>query len=188
MSEDKKKTTIVNLFGGAGCGKSTLAAGIFEALKMKHKNVELVTEFIKKWAHEGRFPKWSDQVYILGNQMREESVLYGRADVIITDSPIWLPAFYQQKFNNKNSMEIAIRSLVKEVEEEGMEYVNFWLEKIDEFQTEGRYQTKEEAHKLHDDLKEYLQKTVGLTLIDMPADHDTRKDLIIKEIEKIKGW
>lgn len=184
----KKQTMIVNLFGGAGCGKSTLAAGIFEALKMEHKNVEKVTEFIKPWTWIGRTPKWSDQMYILGNQIQSESILYGKVDVIITDSPIWLPAYYQEKFDKKTSMKIATQSIVKEIEDEGMKYVHFWLEKIENFQEEGRYQSKKEAHEIHEDLRHYLEEEIGLELLDIPVDHDTRKKIVIQKIKEIMGW
>ena len=42
-----KNTLVVNLFGGPGCGKSTLMAGIFHQLKLKGYDCEMVTEFMK---------------------------------------------------------------------------------------------------------------------------------------------
>jgi adenylylsulfate kinase-like enzyme len=42
-----EKLHVINLFGGPGTGKSTLAAALFTDLKMKGINAELVTEFAK---------------------------------------------------------------------------------------------------------------------------------------------
>ena len=42
-----KNTLIVNLFGGAGIGKSTLMARIFSELKVQGYDCEMVTEFAK---------------------------------------------------------------------------------------------------------------------------------------------
>jgi adenylate kinase family enzyme len=38
---------VINLFGGPGCGKSTLAARIFSILKLKDISCELINEYAK---------------------------------------------------------------------------------------------------------------------------------------------
>ena len=38
---------VINLLGGPGCGKSTVAAGIFHQLKSLGYSTELVTEYVK---------------------------------------------------------------------------------------------------------------------------------------------
>ena len=43
----KHKLPIINIFGGPGTGKSTLAAYIFHNLKCRHVEVEVVTEYAK---------------------------------------------------------------------------------------------------------------------------------------------
>ncbi len=48
------KTTIINLYGGPGAGKSTSAAYLYYLLKCQQENVELVREYVKKWAWENR--------------------------------------------------------------------------------------------------------------------------------------
>jgi pantothenate kinase len=44
------KTTIINVYGGPGAGKSTSAAYLYYLLKVAGKNVELVREYVKDWA------------------------------------------------------------------------------------------------------------------------------------------
>ena len=86
----EKKTTIINLYGGPGTGKSTSAAYFYYLLKAQGKNVELVREYVKDWAWEGRKISTYDQIYFLGKQVRRESMLYGKVDWIVTDSPIMM--------------------------------------------------------------------------------------------------
>jgi tRNA uridine 5-carbamoylmethylation protein Kti12 len=85
-----RKTTIINLYGGPGTGKSTSAAYLYYILKAEGHNVELVREYVKDWAWEGRQISTYDQIYFLGKQVRRESLLYGKVDWIITDSPVMM--------------------------------------------------------------------------------------------------
>ena len=43
----------INIYGGPGVGKSTLAASIFAFMKKRGDNVELVQEFVKQFAYLG---------------------------------------------------------------------------------------------------------------------------------------
>jgi len=47
-------TRVINLLGGPGVGKSTAAAKLFAKYKDEGKSVELVREYVKDWAWEGR--------------------------------------------------------------------------------------------------------------------------------------
>ena len=44
---DNKKLTVVNFFGGPGCGKSTTAAFLFGHMKVSDYKVELIHEVAK---------------------------------------------------------------------------------------------------------------------------------------------
>lgn len=48
------KTRVITLWGGPGSGKSTMAAEIYARLKRQLCNVEMVREYVKGWAWEGR--------------------------------------------------------------------------------------------------------------------------------------
>jgi nucleoside-triphosphatase THEP1 len=45
-------TTIINLYGWPGVGKSALVAKTFTTMKDIGYNVELVSEYVKQWAWE----------------------------------------------------------------------------------------------------------------------------------------
>jgi len=56
-------TTVINLWGGPGTGKSTSAAHLFGMAKIAGVNAELVQEYVKSWAWEGRTIHSFDQLY-----------------------------------------------------------------------------------------------------------------------------
>jgi len=88
------------LYAGACAGKSTVAKGLAYELGRKGYRIELVGEYIKKWAYEKKVPKSFDQLYIFGKQVNAEDYLLqsGGVDHIVTDSPILMQAFYARKF------------------------------------------------------------------------------------------
>lgn len=87
-------TLIVNLYGGPGTGKSTIAAGVFHQLKCDGVNVELAHEFAKDLTWEKRSKTLQFQPYVIGKQMYRIWRLIDQVDVIITDSPILLGSYY----------------------------------------------------------------------------------------------
>lgn len=60
------KTKIINLIGGPGVGKSTLAAEIFAELKKKGKSAELALEYAKDQVWDENLRILKDQLYIFG--------------------------------------------------------------------------------------------------------------------------
>ena len=86
---------IINIWGGAGVGKSTAAAGLFYEMKKLQLNVELVTEYAKDATWEKRYNILDDQIYIFAKQHRRIARLVNSGvDWVITDSPIPLGLVY----------------------------------------------------------------------------------------------
>lgn len=83
-------TLVVNLFGGPGTGKSTTASLVFGQLKSEGIRTELVHGFAKDLTWEKREEALRYQPYIFGKQSYHVHRLLGKADVIVTDSPILL--------------------------------------------------------------------------------------------------
>ncbi len=58
LKVDPERLKVINLWAGPGAGKSTTAAGLFNLMKIRGYNVELVTEFAKEMVYEGRLRGW----------------------------------------------------------------------------------------------------------------------------------
>ena len=142
---------VINLFGGPGCGKSTMAAYIFSKLKMQHINCELVTEFAKDktWEHNKR--ALACQPYVFGNQCYRIDKLKDQVDVIITDSPLFLAVFY----NYDKSIEPEFTQMVLK-KFNSFKNMNFFLIRNKKYNPIGRSQTEEEARALDNKIKSQL--------------------------------
>jgi hypothetical protein len=89
-----RKTLVVNMFAGPGCGKSTTAAGLFYRLKKSGVNCELVREYAKDRTWIGDYATLGYQPYVTAKQHFRQDTLDGKVDVIITDSPILIGLVY----------------------------------------------------------------------------------------------
>jgi len=63
-----KNTLIVNMFGGPGCGKSSMATSVFSHLKWKGWNCEYVSEVAKDLVWEDSLQTLGDQFYVSAKQ------------------------------------------------------------------------------------------------------------------------
>lgn len=138
----------INILGGPGRGKSTLAAALFAEFKnAQHQlglQVELVQEFVKTWAYTGRRPEGFDQFFVTASQMQaEEILLRSGVDVVITDSPVVLGTTYAPAFL-KNSLQSIVASY-----EAAYPSLNVILDCKKPFFQKGRFQTETEAEVLH---------------------------------------
>jgi len=94
-------TKIINLFGGPGTGKSTMAAKLYVQMKMSSLNIELAREAAKDFVWEGSTQFLTVTEYKLFNfahQYKRIIDLYGKVDYIISDSPLLLYAFYSSEW------------------------------------------------------------------------------------------
>ena len=161
----KKTTKIINLFGGPGIGKSTVAAGLFHLMKTQQMDVELVTEYAKDLVWEGRekFLRDPDQLYIFAQQYRRISRLIGKVEYAITDSPILFSMIYTQK-NPHEFMERFILDVWDTFENQ-----NFVLRRGTEFVDHGRAQSLAESLVIDEKIRTvlnlhaipYINVTVG---------------------------
>ena len=141
---------VINLFGGPGTGKSTLAAELFAALKKQGINCELVTEFAKDLVWSNRNHELQDQIYIFGKMYHHLWRLQDRVEVAIVDSPLPLCIYYGN--GRHEGFDMLVMSCFHEFEN-----INYILERRGfKYQQEGRYQTEQEADQVHDEIKDLL--------------------------------
>ena len=153
-------TTIINLYGGPGTGKSTSAAYFYYLLKSQGEHVELVREYVKDWAWEGRAITTYDQIYFLGKQVRRESMLYGKVDWIVTDSPVMMNLYYAQRYCSSTLAEgvrSATLAFYRQAVEDGHKHIHILLERNKPYIGAGRYQTETEALEIDVGVKRVLE-------------------------------
>jgi hypothetical protein len=134
-----KKTTIINLFGGPGAGKSTAAALIYARMKFRGLSCEYVPEFAKELAYVADRETLENQFYVSAIQFHRQHKLIGRVDYIVTDSPILLGKIYNNQFDG-------LGSLLEEIHRKTYS-VNVFLrrDKDDVFEQEGRIHNYKES-------------------------------------------
>jgi nicotinamide riboside kinase len=143
----------INLFGAAGTGKSTLAAKIFAALKEKHHDVELITEYIKPWAYEGRKAKSYDSLYVFSKQVKAEDTILRSVNAIVTDSPVLLNAAYGVYYKFPAAEELVGISKKFDIQ---YPVLNLRIERTVKYVQKGRYESKDEAHTFDEFLFQFL--------------------------------
>lgn len=146
----------INFYGGPGCGKSTIAAKIFSELKIRDYSIELVHEYIKKWAYAKRVPKSFDQVYIFGQQMHAEDLVYqSGVQHLVTDSPLYMQPFYSKIYNFSAWGELM---MIAKQYEKVHPSLNIFLDRAVAYQQNGRYETPEMALDRDAKMREFLEQ------------------------------
>lgn len=186
---EQRKTRIINFYGGPAVGKSTSAAYAYYLLKAAGLNVELVREFVKNWAYEKRDIGTYDQIYFLGRQVRRESMLYGKVDWIVTDSPILMNAFYSKIYCSPNladGIKEAIMAYYRQANEDGHKHYHVMLKRSKPYVNDGRYQTEEQAKEIDKGVRDML----GELEIPLLESETNEKDLseLLDQIKKAEGF
>lgn len=180
-------TLVVNLFGGPGVGKSTTAAWLFSKLKEEKTNCELVREYVKDWAWEERKISPLNQLHFLGEQSYRESLLYGRVDVVITDSPIMLCSFYQQHYTDQDYLLNPALDFMRHANStHDVSYLNIVLKRTKPYFAKGRYETEEQAKNIDVELVKWFNKN-NITYVNI--DPSDKNNLIetVSNYSPIKG-
>lgn len=176
------KTTIINIYGAPGAGKSTLAAQIYAELSKKGESVELVREVAKQWAWEGRQPSVFEQIYITTEQMFKETSLYGKVKYVVTDSPIELGDFYNLYYHGNTALTNEWLIEVSKASYPNVESLVGLFVPIEPklFQDTGRFSNLEESLIIEKQLKGYLSNQwLQFKVLNNP---ETRLQDALKEI------
>ena len=145
------KTIIVNLFGVPSAGKSRGAAYIFSMLKGHGINAELITEFAKDKVWENNTEVFKNQAYIFGKQSFRISRCRDKVDVIVTDSPLPLSAFYNSDPVLGDSFNETVMNVFNSYDN-----MNYLLTRSTPYNPIGRHQTEEESNALAVPMVEFL--------------------------------
>lgn len=180
-------TTVINLLGGSGLGKSTTAALVFGELKLLEENAELVQEYAKEWAWMGKKITPDDQDGICEEQYNREARLYGKVDYIITDSPLILGPVYQKYYSGSDPIFKTINERIKTAEADGVVYMNFLLSRNKQFNPKGRFETAEQAKEVDALLERYLkEKQIPFSTI-TSNDRERVNEIVTTVLDTKKG-
>lgn len=151
-------TVVINLLGGSGLGKSTTAALVYGEMKLKGADVELVREFVKEWAIQGRLIGPMDQGIIYGEQLSRETSLYDKSQYIVTDSPLILCPVYQQFYTGKSPIKETVLQDLQTAASKGVRHLNVVLGRNKPFNPKGRYETADQAKQVDAFLINFLKE------------------------------
>ena len=145
-------TLVVNLLGGPGIGKSTLAAEIFVYLKKSGVECEYITEYAKDKTWEDSQKTLSNQIYVFGKQHHKMFRVNDKVEVMICDSPLLISIVYGDVQNEDNFYKLIIDEFNK------FNNINFYLKRDTVYDPIGRNQTEEEAKKIDNKIEDILNE------------------------------
>jgi len=147
----KRSTICVNLFAGAGAGKSTCASGVFTLLKHHNVNAELITEYAKDLVWEERLHLNRSDLEIFTEQLKRQHRLKGKVDVMVTDSPILLSSVYIEPID-----ELFHATVMREFKK--YNNFNFFIKRVKPYMQIGRAETKNGAKAIDDKVVQFLDR------------------------------
>lgn len=154
-----KNTLIINVLGGPGVGKTTIASDLFVRFKRKELDVEIVSEFAKELVWEKRNEAFDDRLYMHAEQNHRLMMMNGNLDYIITDSPLILTSVYNHFYlENKHTKEY--NKMIDDVTLQTFNSYNnitFLIERETGYDTNGRRESLDEAKAIDERIIKYLE-------------------------------
>jgi len=154
---------------------------VFSALKKKYVECELSSEYIKRKIREDARKVVQNQIYIFAKQQFQLFGMKDNVQVIITDSPIFLSAVYDDT-QCKNLRQLIMKEFNR------YKNLTYLLERNDKikYEQEGRYQDLEGAKQVDEKVKKFMKKNDIKYKTLKGIDSDSLK-IIIKDALKAIG-
>lgn len=131
---------VINIFGGPGVGKTTLAMEVCTNLNRKQMRIEYVPEFAKDLTWNEDFITLENQRFVFANQHHRFYRLRKKVDIVVTDAPIFNSIVYSGKGEENKFFHADVFNEFKQYQN-----LNIYLERQVAYKTHGRKQTEEEA-------------------------------------------
>lgn len=177
-----KKTIVINILGGPGVGKTTIANELFIRLKKLGKDVEAVSEFAKELVWEKRSEAFDDRLYMHAEQNHRLMMMNNNLDYIITDSPLILTSIYNNYYL-KNKFSKKYNAMIDEMSIQTWNLYNnitFYIERKTDYNNVGRRESQKQAIDIDSKIKKYL-KDHNIEYIKI-KDRDNAVDEILNKI------
>lgn len=79
---------LINVYGGPGAGKTTVAATIFAHLKQTGRHAELCLEYAKELVYRGGIGPGMEDLIMEEQLWRHDTYVIGEVDYVVTDAPL----------------------------------------------------------------------------------------------------
>lgn len=145
-------TKIINIFGGPGIGKSTIVAGLFHQMKIRHLDVEIANEVAKDYVWENRYDVLKeDQLIVFAKQHRRIFRLADKVDFVIADCPLLMCIPYIPENFYENLEPLMVEAHF------AFDNINFVLNRANvDYNPNGRYHTEEQSKRKHQEIVDML--------------------------------
>ena len=174
--QDTNNTTVVNIFGGPGVGKSIVSCELMAKLKRLGYTAEIAAEYAKDKVWENHEAIFDNQIYLFAKQFHRIFRLLGKLDFVICDSPIMLSCVYAKGHATETFFNLVVE------QHRLMKTANFFIERDDsiDFEEQGRRHSLSESKKIDLEIKNMLEKyNISYESIQMS---DTVADQIINRL------
>lgn len=136
---NQHELTLINLYGGPGAGKSTVALSVAGEMRRQGYSVELVAEDIKYNIYANNYSIFENQVKILGDQIQRLHSMDNKVKYAVLDSPL-----LQQTVYTEDAPE-SFKDLVRNINGT-FKAISFFVARGDfEFEQKGRIHNKEQS-------------------------------------------
>lgn len=142
---------VINLLGGAGCGKSTFSYRLVYEFKVRGVNVEHVSEYAKYLTWTKDFGKLSDPLMVVANQNHLLETLKDQVEYVVMDTSLLNTLVYSPDYFD------SFKSFVLDLFN-SYENFNIFLARNEEFYTPiGRNEDLQGAKTIDQRLKKLLK-------------------------------
>jgi len=182
----------IALMGAPSTGKSTLAAGIYTALKNIGENGELVQEYIREHIYKHGVPNSVlFQAIIFDKQFRREARIPEGLDFLVTDSPITLCYLYALHYANPKDVDQRemVRHLYSNTLEDLYRYDMVYVleHNFDPVDDGVRYQKRDEIDTIQNMIIHFLKThKVPFKLLSKNTSTQERIKIIQKDYKELK--
>ena len=181
-----KNKIIINLHGTSSVGKSHLLHALYKPLKDLNLEVYTAVEAIKIDAYENRNIRDFEHVKVFADELIPQyRALHTKdVDIVISDSPITLSAFYFKKYNGVDIYYSAINYFKEQAENKGVIFLDYFIMPSKGFSKEGRFQTESESKQIQTEMLEFFR--VFYNLKDKNILKGSDEDKIARILQDVK--
>ena len=169
-------TLLIDFYGGPASGKSTTSLALTSLLKLyldqysgSMMRVEYVSEAAKGFVWESGSLMLANQARLFGEQFRRLERLRGKVDIIVSDSPLWLCAYYgRPDLYPQPAWSEVIRAHYA-----GFSVLPILVNRVGRFETSGRVHDEAASTEAHEAIAAIARHEYGDGLMTMDADVGT---------------